>query len=54
MVDLVKPVRGAVIDAFKAHPEYLTTKGKNNAVDSVTKRVIGVLKSLDVKASGGR
>lgn len=38
---LYKVIEGAVADAFYAHPDYLTLKGKQAAVESVTKRVIG-------------
>lgn len=38
---LFRLVRGAVRDAFKSHPEYLTDQGRSSAVSSVTKRVVG-------------
>lgn len=34
-------VEGAVVDAFRCHPDYLTTKGEKAAVESITKRVVG-------------
>lgn len=34
-------VEGAVVDAFRAHPDYLTDKGSKTVVRSVTKRVVG-------------
>lgn len=34
-------VEGAVIDAFRAHPDYLTETGQRAAVKSITKRVTG-------------
>lgn len=34
-------VEGAVRDAFINHPEYLTEKGRRNAVLSITKRATG-------------
>lgn len=34
-------VEGAVVDAFRAHPEYLTDRGSKAVVYSVTKRVVG-------------
>jgi len=36
-------VEGAVVDAFRTHPDYLTQKGHWSAVQSVTKRVVGQL-----------
>lgn len=36
-------VEGAVVDAFQQHPDYLTVKGQAAAVESVTKRVVGVI-----------
>lgn len=34
-------VEGAVVDAFQAHPDYLTDKAAKVVVRSVTKRVVG-------------
>ncbi|MBB95618.1 MAG: hypothetical protein CML68_13635 [Rhodobacteraceae bacterium] len=39
-------IEGAVVCAFKAHPDYLTDKGRKSAVQSVTKRVIGHIVGL--------
>lgn len=36
-------VEGAVYDAFRAHPDYLTARGERLAVQSITKRVVGQL-----------
>lgn len=36
-------VEGAVVDAFEAHPTYLTEHGLKSAVNSITKRVVGQL-----------
>jgi hypothetical protein len=36
-------VEGAVLDAFKSHPDYLTDHGRRRAVGSITKRVCGQL-----------
>lgn len=36
-------VEGAVADAFRAHPDFLTNKGRSTVVRSVTKRVVGQL-----------
>lgn len=36
-------VEGAVFDAFMAHPDYLTDRGRDHAVESITKRVVGQL-----------
>lgn len=38
---LWRMVEGAVTDAFLSHPEYLTPTGTTNAVESITKRVVG-------------
>lgn len=40
---LWRMVEGAVVDAFMAHPDYLTAKGAHSAVESITKRVVGNL-----------
>jgi hypothetical protein len=34
-------VEGAVVDAFTSHPNFLTDKGRQTVVRSVTKRVVG-------------
>ncbi len=36
-------VEGAVTDAFRSHPDYLTDRGTRLAVESVTKHVVGNL-----------
>lgn len=36
-------VEGAVVDAFRSHPDYLTARGAQLAVGSITKRVVGQL-----------
>lgn len=36
-------VEGAVLDAFLAHPDYLTARGAQLAAGSITKRVVGQL-----------
>lgn len=40
---LVRMVEGAVVDAFRQHPEYLTPAGIQSAVGSITKRVVGTI-----------
>ncbi|PZX03774.1 hypothetical protein [Celeribacter halophilus] len=40
---LWRMVEGAVVDAFKSHPDCLTERGARIAVESVTKRVVGTL-----------
>lgn len=40
---LWRMVEGAVTDAFRSHPDYLTDRGARSAVESVTKRVVGTL-----------
>lgn len=40
---LWRMVEGAVTDAFRSHPEYLTEAGARSAIESVTKRVVGSL-----------
>ena len=39
-------VEGAVLNAFREHPEYLTEAGAKSAVQSVTKRVVGEVVAL--------
>lgn len=34
-------VEGAVVDAFTSHPNFLTDRGRQTVVRSVTKRVVG-------------
>lgn len=40
---LWRMVEGAVVDALRSHPEYLTEQGRRCAVASITKRVVGNL-----------
>mgnify|MGYP000070676106 CR=1 FL=1 len=40
---LWRMVEGAVVDAFRSHPDYLTDRGNAHAVESITKRVVGTL-----------
>lgn len=40
---LFRIIEGAVVDAMKQHPEYFTDKAEQNAVTSITKRVIGAV-----------
>lgn len=40
---LWRMVEGAVADAFRSHPDYLTERGRRAAVESVTKRVVGTI-----------
>lgn len=47
-------VDGAVLDAFKNHPDYLTPKGQRNARTSVVKRVCGTVLSFAAQAAQGR
>lgn len=47
-------VDGAVVDAFKNHPDYLTPKGQRSARTSVVKRVTGTVLSFAVQAAKGR
>lgn len=47
-------VDGAVRDAFANHPEYLTTRGKDAAARSITKRVTGTLHGYAVQTARGR
>ena len=46
-------VEGAVNDAFKNHPDYLTPKGRRNARSSIVKRVTGTVLSFAVEAARG-
>lgn len=48
-------VDGAVVDAFKNHPDYLTKKGRASARKSVVKRVTGTVLGFAVQyAARGR
>ncbi|NDW00061.1 hypothetical protein [Salipiger sp. PrR002] len=48
-------VEGAVTDAFRSHPDYLTDRGSRLAVESVTKRVVGTLVGHAIQTrEGGR
>lgn len=48
-------VDGAVVDAFKNHPDYLTVKGRASARKSVVKRVTGTVLSFAAQyAARGR
>lgn len=47
-------VDGAVVDAFKNHPDYLTPKGQVSARTSVVKRVCGTVLSFAAQAAQGR
>ena len=40
---LWRMVEGAVTDALKPHPDYLTKRGDLCAVESITNRVVGTL-----------
>ncbi len=52
---LWRAVEGAVVDALKNHPSYLTDHGRRSAVESITKRVVGSIISLANEPSkGGR
>ena len=41
--ELWRMVESAVVDAMKMHPDYTTEKGRNSMVQSITKRVVGML-----------
>lgn len=45
-------VDGAVSDAFKNHPDYLTKKGQRSARTSINKRVVGTVLGFAVQARG--
>jgi len=51
---LWRVVEGAVVDALKAHPEYITKRGRRSMVTSVTKRVVGALASDAADSSARR
>lgn len=55
-VRLWRVVDGAVLDALKAHPDYLAPKGAlfNNARRSIVKRVVGAVQGFDAQAPKGR
>jgi hypothetical protein len=46
-------VEGAVVDAFVNHLDYLTDKGVQCAVQSITKRVVGTLDQKELRARLG-
>lgn len=46
-------VDGAVADAFKCHPDYLTPKGRRSAKTSVVKRVTGTVLSFAEESAKG-
>ena len=45
-------VDGAVTDAIKSHPDYITEKGYESMVNSITKRVVGQVTSYLKGAQG--
>lgn len=45
-------VEGGVVDAFRSHPDYLTTRGQRFAVQSITKRVVGQIVGHIKQAQG--
>lgn len=46
---------GAVLDAFRAHPEYLTDKGRTkNSRASIVKRVTGTVVGFVEESTKGR
>lgn len=47
-------VDGAVADALKMHPDYLTSKGSWAARESIVKRVTGAITGYEAQASRGR
>lgn len=47
-------VSGAVADAFRMHPDYLTAKGNRSAATSVTKRVTGTVLGFAEQSAKGR
>lgn len=52
--ELWRIVDGAVADAFKCHPDYLTPKGHRSARTSVTKRVTGTVLGFAEQSARGR
>ena len=51
---LWRMVEGAVVDAFRSHPDYLTERGTASAVESITKRVVGTLAGAKEVREDGR
>lgn len=49
-VQLWRIADGAVADAFKMHPDYLTTKGHRHARTSIVKRIAGALMGYATEA----
>lgn len=47
---LWRMVEGAVYDALRAHPDYLTDRGAKLAASSITKRVVGQLVGHAIEA----
>lgn len=49
-------VEAVVVETFRAHPDYLTDKGRQhqNAVRSTTKRVVGAINGFAVEAAKRR
>lgn len=48
-------VEGAVVDAIKMHPDYVTDQGRHSMVKSITKRVVGsVIHNAKRTRKGGR
>jgi hypothetical protein len=48
---LYRITSGAVRDAFRKHPDYLTPKGRRSATKSVVKRVTGTILGFAVQAA---
>lgn len=51
---LWRVVDGAVMDAFRMHPDYLTSAGLRSAQKSVVKRVVGAVLGYAAQAAEGR
>ena len=47
-------VEGAIADAFAAHPDYLTERGRHLVASSVTKRVVGAVMGYAEQSARGR
>lgn len=48
-------IEGAVVDAMKQHPDYVTDNGRHSMVQSITKRVVGaVIHNAKRTRKGGR
>ena len=47
-------VDGAVADAFKMHPDYLTEHGRSRARQSIVMRVTGAITGYSAEAEKGR